>query len=137
MVIWIFRAKDGVRRGIGYNYKNGSWTVLRMPVLAFGEQKVFERPLVGLAGGWGFLDRPDGVPVSFGLQTNSIDGGEVNRYKLWDMVRVDAEGSASVEVRFGFGDSPGEPDEWTPWVALERDNWLGRESVFLTAEFRF
>lgn len=144
MVQWFFDAKDGQRRGLGYNYAAGSWHRLKMPITAAAPQEAFTKSLVALGPNFGLYDTgfdlgPNAMPAS--LLSAPTHAGARERYKWWDMVEVHWTGSVSgVEVRFGlhktetFGTDP--TDEWLPWQPLTTVNWIQRESVYLSMEIR-
>lgn len=149
MVQWFYDSRETVgdppepiRRGIGYNYTKGSWHALKMPVTAVAPQEAFPKALVALGQFFGLYDTGWNLgsdPMVATLQTAPFDAQEVGRYKWWDMVEVHWTGDP-IEVRFGlhrrevFGDDLN--DEWTAWTTLARENWIQRESVFLTMELR-
>jgi len=144
LCIWSFMCKDSVRRAVGYNYKNQSWTIFLLPAGAFDEAQVIEgeatgRPLIAIGNKWGFFDEgvnAGNAALPARVRTNSLDAGDMDRWKLWDMVRFEMEQTGACQVRFGFGETPGEPDYWTSWTALARENWVGQESIYLTIELR-
>lgn len=147
MVQWFYDSREQVggkpvRRGIGYNYTKGSWHALRMPVTAVAPQEAFPKALVALGQFFGLYDTGWDLgtnPLTALLQSAPFDAGAVGRYKWWDMVEVHWTGDP-IEVRFGvhrreeFGDDPS--DEWLPWTVLARENWIQRESVYLSMELR-
>lgn len=144
MVIWSFRCKDGQTRGIGYNYKNRSWTIILLGITAFDGARVIEgamagKPLIGVGRNLGFFDtglNSNGAALPARIRTNALDAGEMDRWKRWDMVRLETEQIGAAQIRFGFGETPGVVDYWTNWQTLARENWIMEESVYLTIEVR-
>lgn len=149
-VQWFFDTNENdpltglpIRRGLAFNYKAGSWMPLLMNVTAAAPQEAFSKPLVALGQFFGVYDTGSDLganPMPSRLLTAPFDGGQADRFKWWDMVEVRWTGSPNVEVRFGlhreevFGEHP--DDEWLPWGPLERQNWITRESVYLSMEIR-
>jgi hypothetical protein len=136
-VKWWFPGEDNAIHGVGYNYKKGSWTILDQPITAASEKQVFDTALIGTAAGFGFLTgvNAGGEPEQSDLRTFPFDAGAREQYKLWDMYRADIEGSG-LEIRFGFSEYPQDEPEWTDWEPVARENYINRESVFLTIDLR-
>ena len=143
MVQWFFTDLNGTRRGLGFNYKAGSWHALKMPVTAAAPQEAFYKPLVALGPNFGLYDTGTDLGpavMSSRLLSSPFNADTAERYKWWDMVEVNVRKVGNVEVRFGlhkhevFGDDPN--DEWTAWMPLEKINWVQREAVYLTMEIR-
>lgn len=142
-VEWHFKDGQGNIHGVGYNYGNGSWQLFSLGVTAAIPQEVFDNPIAAAGEEWGEYDKSDdvGAQAMFSsLTSGAFDAGEANRFKWWDMVQLNIEKTGNVEIRFGlhqeekFGSHPN--DEWLDWQPLSRENWIQRESVYLTMEIR-
>lgn len=135
LIIWSFRAKDATMKQIGYHYTTGAWTLGAQNITAFDESVVegAGQPLVAIGSSWGYFDADGSLAAS--LTTNALDGGEVNRWKKWDMLRLRHELVGDVSVRFGFAEHPDAAPEWTDFVPLEIDNWIDREAIYLFVDF--
>lgn len=136
-VKWFFLGEAGAIYGVGYNYKKNSWTILDQEITAAAPKQVFSTALIGTRVGFGFMSGKnlDIAPMSCELSTFPLDGGDREMYKLWDLYRSDFEGSG-LEVRFGFQDELKTAIEWTAWTPLTYENFINRESVFLTIDLR-
>jgi hypothetical protein len=143
-VEWHFPGPDNHMHCVGVNYSNNAWYHLHMELTAAISQEVFDFPLAAREGGeWGLYDNTNDIgtaTMTSSLTTGGFDAGEANRYKWWDKVQVNIEKAGAVEVRFGLHSTPtmGETasDEWLDWRPLELDNWIQRESVYLTMHIR-
>ena len=139
-VCWWFPCKDGTIRGLAYRYNAQNWAPLRAPVHAAAEQQVFDYPLIGADNSWGLLGKgleAGAVPLEAFVQSFPANAGERERFKVWDLLRVDKEFAGTVEFRLGFSDAYEDEPEWTDWATLEVENWInGRQSVFMTFAFR-
>ena len=141
LVVWSFPCLDGAFRGLGYDVKKNGWTMFDLNITAAAPRRVFPKSLVGIGQSLHFFDAGGtGELVQASIQSSMFDVGEPERYKRWDMVQVDWEGSGDLQVRFGFADRPqDEPDSWTPWAPVARENWIGpggRESPLMCMAFR-
>lgn len=144
MVEWWFPCLDGSIMGVGYKYTSPQgWTILDMPVTAASEQQVFDNPLVATGQKWGFFDKGFNAgsnPMQSTLKTFPLNCGERERFKSWDMCRLDVESDGEVLIRFGFSDDveadPKVEPDYTDWAPLEYENWINRESVNLTIELK-
>lgn len=136
-VKWFFICKDAAIRGIGFCYTRNTWTMFEDGVTAAADHSVFDAPLVAAGTSWGLSSGSNlgASAMSCELQTFPLDATERERFKLWDMMRVDFEGSG-LEFRLGFSDEYDAAPEWNAWATLERDNWIHRESVYLHIAFR-
>jgi hypothetical protein len=136
-VKWWFPCNDDVIRGVSFNYSTQAWSILEQPVTAATGHEVYDSPIVASGDTWGFMTGADmgnsAMPTS--LLTFPFHGGDRGRFKLWDMLQTDLEGSG-LEVRFGFSDKPSAPPEWTAWQPLTYEHWPNRDSVYITLEFR-
>lgn len=135
VVIWSFPAKVGGRRWIGYHYKTGAWAMGTGEITAIDEPVLDSdgQPLVAIGPTWGYFDSEGSWAA--GLTTNALDAGDLDRWKKWDMMRVRSEVDGEVLVRFGFSENPDDIPEWTEFAPLETDNWIDRESPYLTIDF--
>lgn len=150
LVVWSVICLDGLRRSIAYNYSNQSWTILKINATAWDEPAVIGgvqvgRPVVAIGASWGFYgSSPDvgGVALPASIKTNALAAGTTDRWKLWNMLRVDVERNGiegqygGLEIRFGFGETPSADDDWTAWEPLEYENWIDREAIFMAFEVR-
>jgi hypothetical protein len=136
VVKWWFPCKDGTIKGLSFNYKRGAWGILEMPVTAAAEHEVYDAPLVASGVTWGFAKGiNEGVtPLPVELRSFPFDSQQRENYKTWDLLRAEFKGD--IQVRFGFSDDAEAEPEWTPWTPLLRENWIHRESVFLTVHLR-
>lgn len=139
-VKWYFLGTGGIIHGVGYNYRNGTWTILDQMITAAASKQVFDSALIGTRTSFGFLkgENNGAAAMPSSLVTFPLDGGDREHYKQWDLIRINFEGSG-LEVRFGFSDDQDTVPDWTAWDDVTRENWIdggGRESVFLTVEFR-
>lgn len=139
---WIPKVGGGMF-GVAFNYRTSGWTKISIPVTAAAEQQVYDYPLIGVGSTFGFLDKSPNAGA--GAMTSSIrsfhlDAGQRERFKRWDMLRVDVEKTGGMEVRFGFlYNNVAEPDDepsWTDWQPLAYENWIHQESVYLIVELR-
>lgn len=149
-VDWFFRDNLGAIRGIGYNYVRGGWYKLTMPVTAAVPQEVFDNPLAAAGTEWGLYDETNdigAVTMPSLLTSGGFDAGAPDHFKWWDAVELRLEGQC--EVRFGLhytekmGDTNALPfsggewtDEWLPWTAADRINYIMRESPYLSMQLR-
>ena len=142
-VEWYFTDLSGNRLGIAYDYARNNWTKLKKPITAVIEQQVYNTPIAATGTGFGFFPsgvNANGAALTANLSTTALDGGQKERFKRWDMLRVEyTERVGTVEVRFGFSDtSPEESSmDWSAWSSLARENWINRESIYLMVQFRW
>jgi len=140
-VRWTFVCKDGVRRGLDYNYESKAWCVHTLPLVASSEQTVFPYPVVAESNYVGLLgeavDR-GGNKLDTLLQTFPFDGGTRIRYKVWHRFEFIHTGQGLLEVQIGFHNAPDAEPEWLDWQPVTKTVWLTkpRASVFLTLKFR-
>lgn len=137
MMKWWFPGTAGTIYGVGYNYKDNSWTILDEPVTAASTKQVFDHGLVGSSTGFGYLSgvNAGASPLLSELKSFPLSCGDRTLFKKWDMLELDFTGTG-LEVRFGFSDKPDADPDWTGWFAVTSENWIDRESVFLTIDFR-
>lgn len=142
-VEWHFRDSNDNIHGVALNYANGAWQHFNMGITAAIPQEVFDNPLAAAGAMWGEYDKSDDLGANTMLSSilsGPFDAGEANSYKWWDMVRLNIESEGTLEIRFGlhkqeeFGKDAN--DEWLPWVPLQRENYIQRESVYLSMEIR-
>jgi hypothetical protein len=141
-VKWWFPGSEGAIYGVGFFYNAaggaGSWTILDQPVTAAASKKVFTTAIIGTNTSIGFQEGHNlgTLPMTAALETFPLDGGDRERYKLWDMYRADVVNSDGLEVRFGFSDRPQDAPEWTDWEPITYENYINRESVLLRIGLR-
>lgn len=148
-VEWFFRTLSDTIAGYGYNYTNGAWSPLDIPVTAAISQDVFDKPLAATGMAWGLFDSTDdlsGSILTSSVTSGAFDAGQPANFKWWDMVEINVEMAGSVEVRFGlsytekFGDTGAIDgwggDEWLAWNALARRNYIQREAPYITMQIR-
>lgn len=140
-VEFYFPCKDGVIRGVGHNYKNGSWTKLKKPVAVALPQQVFGSPIAGIGNTWAFLGQGNNAGASAleaTLRTAPLDAGASTRYKMWGSLEVGHTSNGLFQFRVGYLDRPDETPDWQEWETLVAGpNWLiERESVYIVVEFR-
>jgi hypothetical protein len=144
LIVWVFRCKDALTRGLTFNYSNNAWGPLRVGWTAGADQEVFAESLVADGAKIGRFDLAldaGGSAIATSLRSSPIHVGAPTRTKQWDCVRVAREGSGTVEVRFGFSDTEAAEPIWTAWSTLLRDNYINATtspnvSVYLTIELR-
>jgi hypothetical protein len=140
LLCWWFRpVGGGSRQGVGYNPDTGEWMKLRMEVWAASEQQEFDYPIVGTNDHYGFLGSglnlgTLAMPAS--VQTFHGDAGTRDRFKDWDMLRVEREYTGSIEYRLGFNNNLEDAIEWTAWSTLQNENWIHRSSIYMYLGFR-
>lgn len=138
MVKWHFIGLDGITiYGLGFNYSKKTWTIIDQPITAAEEKSVFDTPLVATRNSFGFLSGHDAGanPLLTSLTSFPLTAGQRENYKQWDMLRANIEGGG-LEIRFGFQDQIEDAVDWTAWTALSIENYIERESVFLTVDLR-
>lgn len=142
---WWYVCLDGQTRGVVYNYKSGAWSVLSQSVLAVSNAGFFASPIISIVCdvvgqtdcvvGFAKGANLDTLPLASGLTSFAFDANVRESWKLWDLLRLDYEG-AGLQLRFGFSDDPADAPDWGNWFDVARDNFIGRESVYITLDFR-
>lgn len=150
-VTWWYTDVNAARIGMTYFYEMNSWSIFTgISVSAAVEQQVYDAPIIGNGlklGMYGLDVNIDSdvvgeAPHLASIQSFRLDAGERDRFKRWDMLRVDGERMSGTEIRFGFSDIAEDPDhptndiEWGAWTALALENWIHRDAVHLAVEIR-
>lgn len=138
-IIWYFTRNDGVRAGLGYNYRAGRFNRYSFPVLVALERSVFTKPVAAIGNMLVLLNSghsANGEAFSKWIRTKPISAQDATIWKTWSYLKMVGEWSDAV-VKLGIVENPNSGDiEWIETKDLAYENWIDRDGVFLVLEFR-
>ena len=144
MVRWEYPTTSGTRRGIGFSYKTGGWSVLPATGFDFAiEQQVFNFPLAAKNRRVFNVNDgkdADGTAMECWVRTKPMGLGDDEKTKIVQALRVYVDDFTDFKVRFGtqeeHDDAPTYHTDYAGVATIDLNQNQQQENRFAVVEFR-
>lgn len=139
-VIWYFWGLDGIRHGVGFDYKKGIFKLYDPKILVGLERQVFDVPVAAVEGKkLVLLDQTEnrqGAAFSKWVRTKPISAGDGTLWKNWSHLKLVGKWN-DAQVKIGVMEDPNSDTiEWFSTQDMAFEIWIDRDAPFLVLEFR-